>query len=272
MRLSNRALIVAWVLSGGLQNASAQAIQRTTAPPAAPSPPVALSAPGSAPAGTSIDRQDIHAQLRAVRYTTLSAEIGAVVKSLALQEGQRFKERTVLIVLDCGLLEAQRSKSSAELSSAKRSLEGYRRLTELNAAGLMELDLANSAVEKAEAELLMSQTQLSKCEVRAPFNGVVAEQRIREQQYVQPGTPLLDVLDDSAFELEFLAPSTWLHKLREGMNVRVHIEEARRAAVARILRVSPRIDPVSQSIKITATLEGPVGDLKAGMSGRVQIP
>jgi multidrug efflux pump subunit AcrA (membrane-fusion protein) len=79
-------------------------------------------------------------------------------------------------------------------------------------------------------------------------------------------------LDDSAFELEFLAPSTWMHRLREGMNVRVYIEEARRMAQARILRVSPRVDPVSQSVKVTATLEGPVSDLKAGMSAHLQVP
>lgn len=222
--------------------------------------------------GSGLDKQKIHAQLRALRYTTLSAEIGAVVKTLALQEGQRFESGTVLLVLDCSLLEAQRVKSSAELAGAKRSLEGYRRLAELNAAGLMELDLANNAVEKAQADLLMSQTQLSKCDIRAPFNGVVAERRIREQQYVQPGTPVLDILDDSAFELEFLAPSTWMHRLREGMNVRVYIEEARRMAQARILRVSPRVDPVSQSVKVTATLEGPVSDLKAGMSAHLQVP
>lgn len=232
-------------------------------PPPPPAPPAVTS---------GIDRQEIRAQLRPVRYTTLSAEIGAVVKTLELKEGQRFAAGAPLIKLDCGLHEAQRAKSVAELAGARRSLEANQRLAELNAAGLMELDLAKNAVEKAQAELLMSETQLSKCEIRAPFAGVVAEQRVREQQYVQPGTPLLDVLDDTAYELEFLAPSTWMPRLREGQVVRIQIDEARRAAFARILRVSPRIDPVSQSIKITATLQGPVHDLKAGMSGRLQTP
>ena len=100
----------------------------------------------------------------------------------------------------------------------------------------------------------------------------LAEQRIREQQYVQPGTPLVDVLDDSGYELEFLAPSTWLSRLRVGMVVRVQIDEVRRNGLARIVRISPRIDPVSQSIKVTAQLEGALGDLKAGMSGRLQMP
>ncbi len=219
-----------------------------------------------------MDRQEIRAQLRPIRYTTLSAEIGAVVQSILVKEGQRFGSGTTLIKLDCGLHDAQRAKSVAELAGAKRSLEANQRLAELNAAGLMELDLAKNAVEKSEAELRISDTQLSKCQIKAPFAGIVAEQRIREQQYVQPGTPVVDVLDDSGYELEFLAPSTWLSRLRTGMVVRVHIDEVRRSAQARIVRISPRIDPVSQSIKVTANLEGPMADLKAGMSGRLQLP
>jgi len=223
--------------------------------------------------GTSgVDRQEIRAQLRAIRHTTLSSEIGAVAQRILVKEGQRFEMGTPLIQLDCALHDAQRAKSTAELAGAQRSLQANQRLAELNAAGLMELDLAKNAVEKSQADLRISETQLSKCEIKAPFAGIVAEQRIREQQYVQPGTPLVDVLDDSAYELEFLAPSTWLSRLRVGMVVRVTVDEVRRNAVARIVRISPRIDPVSQSIKVVAHLEGPVADFKAGMSGRLQMP
>jgi membrane fusion protein (multidrug efflux system) len=223
--------------------------------------------------GTSgVDRQEIRAQLRPIRHTTLSSEIGAVAQRILVKEGQRFEMGTPLIQLDCALHDAQRAKSTAELAGAQRSLQANQRLAELNAAGLMELDLAKNAVEKSQADLRISETQLSKCEIKAPFAGIVAEQRIREQQYVQPGTPLVDVLDDSAYELEFLAPSTWLSRLRVGMVVRVTVDEVRRNAVARIVRISPRIDPVSQSIKVVAHLEGPVADLKAGMSGRLQMP
>lgn len=221
---------------------------------------------------SGMDRQEIRAQLRPLRYTTLSAEIGAVVQTILVKEGQRFAAGTPLIKLDCGLHDAQRAKSVAELAGAQRSLEANQRLAELNAAGLMELDLAKNAVEKSQAELRISETQLSKCEIKAPFAGIVAEQRIREQQYVQPGTPLVDVLDDSGYELEFLAPSTWLSRLRVGMVVRINIDEVRRNGTARIVRISPRIDPVSQSIKVTANLEGHMADLKAGMSGRLQMP
>lgn len=235
--------------------------------------PAQTPAPTSLPAASpGLERQEIRAQLRAIRYTTLSTEIGAVVQKILVKEGDRFNPGTSLLKLDCALHEAQRAKSAAELAGAERSLVANQRLAELNAAGLMELDLAKNAVDKALAELRISETQLTKCDIKAPFAGVIAEQRIREQQYVQPGTPLLDVLDDSGFEIEFLVPSTWMGKLRPGMPVKIHIDEIRRPHQARIIRISPRIDPVSQSIKVTASMEGSVRELRAGMSGRVQLP
>jgi membrane fusion protein, multidrug efflux system len=233
---------------------------------------MSLSVQAQTSMSSGLEKQEIRAQLRPIQYTTLSAEIGAVVKSIPVREGQRFEAGASLIQLECGLYEAQAAKSRAELAGAERSLQGNQRLSELNAAGMMELDLAKNAVDKSRAELQISETQLSKCEINAPFAGILAEQRIREQQYVQPGTPLIDVLDDSGYEIEFLAPSTWISRLRVNQVVRIQIDEARRVGVARVVRISPRIDPVSQSIRVTAQLEGPIKDLKAGMSGRLQMP
>ena len=39
----------------------------------------------------------------------------------------------------------------------------------------------------------------------------------------QPGQALLDILDDSALELEFLVPSRWLSWLHSGSEFQVHL-------------------------------------------------
>ncbi|PND66297.1 HlyD family efflux transporter periplasmic adaptor subunit, partial [Escherichia coli] len=84
------------------------------------------------------------------------------------------------------------------------------RLAELNSVGQLDLDLSRSAVNKARAEIGANQAVMAKCSVGAPFAGRVAEQKVREQQFVQAGQPLLDIIDDSVLELEFLVPSRWL--------------------------------------------------------------
>lgn len=87
----------------------------------------------------------------------------------------------------------------------------------------------------------------------------------------QPGQAVLDILDDSSLELEFIIPSKWLAWLKPGHKFQVRIDETQKAYPARIQRIGARIDPVSQSIKAIAVIDGQFADLLAGMSGKVEL-
>lgn len=225
-------------------------------------------APSAKPA---IERQEIRAQLLPRRYTTVAAEIGAKVNRLPIVEGGAFKSGQLLVSFDCTLPQAQLQKAQAELSSAEQTYKSNQRLAELNSVGQLELDLSQSAVLRARAEVGAHQAIMGKCGVAAPFSGRIAEQKVREQQYVQPGQPLLDIIDDSVLELEFLVPSRWLSWLRVGGKFEVQIDETRKSYPARFLRIGARVDPVSQSVKVAAAIDGKFPDLIAGMSGRVKV-
>ena len=255
--------------------------QAQTLPPVQMAPDRAPAAAGAMPLGSlppaalapraALERQDIRAQLMPRRFTTIAAEIGAKVSAIAVGEGGAFGAGEVLVRFDCSLQQAQLQKAQAELEGAEQTLQANQRMEQLNAVGQLELDLSKSAVNKARAEVGAHQAVLAKCEVAAPFAGRVAEQKVREQQYVQPGQPLLDILDDSALELEFLVPSLWLRWLRVGRAFEVQIDETRRTYTARLTRMAARVDPVSQSIKVSAAITGRHPELIAGMSGKVLL-
>jgi RND family efflux transporter MFP subunit len=251
-------VLVACVLCG---TSLAQGSRGIAADPVAP--------PSDAPAPAA--RAEIRAQVIPVRYTTLAAEIGARVRALPFGEAQAFKAGDVLVALDCSVQQAQREKARAELAGAEAALEANQRLSRLNAISELELVLAGTAAQRARAEIGAHDALIDKCTLQAPFNGRVAEQKVREQQYVQPGQALLDILDDSALEIEFLAPSSWLRWLRPGQPLRVSIDETRRTYPARFSRIGARVDPVSQSVKVSARIDGQFPELMPGMSGRVQV-
>lgn len=235
-----------------------------------PLPPA--SAPAAKPAASpAMARHDIRAQLMPRRYTTIAAEIGAKVSSLPVPEGGAFRAGQLLVQFDCSIQKAQLDKAQAELEGAEQTLQSNLRLEQLNSVGQLELDLSKSATNKAKAEVGANKAVLAKCQVGAPFAGRVAEQKVREQQYVQPGQALLDILDDSVLELEFLVPSVWLRWLKVGGAFEVQIDETRKTYPARFTRVGARVDPVSQSVKVAAAIHGKFPELMAGMSGKVLI-
>ncbi len=233
-------------------------------------PSAAVTVPRSV-SGSAMSRQDIRAQLMPRRYTTIAAEIGAKVSSLPVAEGGAFRAGQMLVQFDCSLQRAQLEKAEAELDGAEQTLKSNLRLEQLNSVGQLELDLSKSSANKAKAEVGANKAVLAKCQVSAPFAGRVAEQRVREQQYVQPGQAMLDILDDSVLELEFLVPSAWLRWLKVGGAFEVQIDETRKTYPARFTRIGARVDPVSQSVKVAAAIHGKFPELMAGMSGKVQI-
>ena len=228
-------------------------------------------APAALAADYGLERNEMRAQLSAHRYTTLSAEMGAKIRRLPVREGGRFARGQLLIEFDCTLQAAQLDKARAQLTMAQNTLQGNQRLAELNAVGRLELQNSEAEVSKAKADMAFLQATLEKCKVLAPFAGRVAEQKAREDQFVQPGVALLDILDDSQLELEFILPSRWLTWLKPGHKFSVRIDETGRNYPVRLLRLGARVDPVSQTVKAVAVIDGRYPDLIAGMSGQILL-
>jgi membrane fusion protein (multidrug efflux system) len=217
------------------------------------------------------DAPELRAQLAPRRYTTLAAEIGARVQRLTVRDGSTIRAGELLVEFDCSMQQAQFERAQVSLGAAEKQLATQRRLVELNATGRQELDQAEAEVGKTRAEMSQIKVQLGKCRITAPFSGRVAEQKVREQQFAQPGQALLEILDDSVLEVEFIMPSRWLAQVRTGSDVRIAVDETGREYPAKVQRVGAKVDPVSQSIKVVAAITGRPPELVAGMSGRVIV-
>lgn len=232
--------------------------------PAVPAPPRTAAKPG-------LEQRELRAQLLPRRFTTLAAEIGAKINRLPVQEGSAFKQGQVLVGFDCSLPQTQLDRAKAMLSGASKTWAANTRLAELNVIGKLELDVSEAEVMKNRAEVAATSAILSKCTVLAPFSGRVAEQKVREQQYVQPGQTLMEIIDDSVLELEFIVPSKWLAWLKPGYGFKVVIDETTKTYPAKVLRIGARVDPVSQSVKLVAAIDGKFPELISGMSGQVNL-
>jgi len=214
---------------------------------------------------------DIRAQLSPRDFTTLAAEIGAKVEKIGVREGEQFSKGQVLIAFDCSVQRAQLDEARATQVAADKTVAVNRRLLELQTIGRLEADVSFAESDKARAKVAAMLATASKCSVTAPFDGRVVEQKVRSQQYVQPGQALMDILDDSVLELDFVVPSKWLVWLKPGHEFKVAIDETGRAYPVKLIRVGARIDPVSQTVKVSGAIGGRFPELSAGMSGKVQL-
>jgi len=213
--------------------------------------------------------QVVRAQLVPRAFTTLSSETAARVDRISHRAGEHFQKGETLVEFDCVTQRAQVAKARAVLKAAEKTYAINKRLFDMKSLSGLELEVSAAEIDKAKADLAMADAMQSKCVVEAPFAGVVVDQKAREFQYTTPGQPLLEIVDDKALELEFIVPSAWLRWLKTGYAFSVAVDETGKTYHAHVELLGGRVDPVSESIKVTGTIDGDVQDLMPGMSGRV---
>lgn len=211
------------------------------------------------------------AQLTPRRASVLSTEIAGKIVTLPLREGEVFQEGQEIAGIECSAFNAKLAQARAQLARAQRKAEAIRLLDKRGATGKIDVDLAEIDVAAAEAEERLATIDVSHCSIKAPFSGRIAELKVQRYQFVSLGQPVVDILSDRELEVELLAPSRWLAWLKPGSKFVVHVDEQDKDIPAIVTRIGARIDPVSQSVKIYARVDGEFPDLVPGMSGIAKL-
>jgi predicted transcriptional regulator len=82
---------------------------------------------------------------------------------------------------------------------------------------------------------------------------------------------MLVILDDSALEIEIVAPSNWLTWLKTGQVLSILVDETNVEVIAKLDRIGAEVDPVSQTVKVFAKITESHTSILAGMSGTVSF-
>ncbi|VVE49734.1 efflux transporter periplasmic adaptor subunit [Pandoraea capi] len=232
----------------------------------APAAPPAASPVAPATAGDSNDSR-IRIQLVSRDQVDVSSEVAAKIASLPFRDGDAFRAGQTLVTLDCSLFSAQLRKAQADADGARDLLETNRKLQALRSIGDLEVQQAQAKQKSTAADVAYMQATVRKCSIAAPFDGRVSKRSAAPQQFAEPGKPLLTIVDTSHLELKMIVPSKWLGWLRTGHALSVQVDEVGKTYPAKVVRIGARVDPVTQTVDVTAALNGSAPELLPGMSG-----
>jgi membrane fusion protein (multidrug efflux system) len=224
------------------------------------------SVPGG-PASVPPSEAPIGVQVTARATAVIAAPMAGQLVEFPVSDGDAVTKEELLVRFNCAQQDAVLARARAELVKRQELLVTQKALKALNAYSKSDFTTAQNDVEVAKAELALAQTAVDNCTVKSPISGRVASTPVRNFQYVQAGTPLLDVVDDRDLELEFIVPSVWLRWLKPNAHARVQVTETGRTYDARIVRISGKVDAASQTVKIYGRFDGDAAALLPGMSG-----
>ncbi len=160
----------------------------------------------------SITRQNSYsATVEPLDTSALSAGLSAEILALDVRPGDRVNQGDRLALLDCRdahlgerVARADHARTEVELEFAKRQAERIAKLAASNIASeelkdtrATDVERARQAFEMADARLAEALLQVSRCEVRAPFDAVVTAQLASQGTRVAVGTPILEVVSQT---------------------------------------------------------------------------
>jgi len=273
--------------------------------PAHPAPAAADSAatqPDPAPPVRSADTHELLSVLSVEHQLDLATERDGVVVSVTRDEGSEVKKGDVLAQLDDRTLQIQLAKARDDLqvalnnvkykqSEVKAKAAALERQQKLNAAGLSsqadleqadfeakgtEFDLHSweANAEGSQEEIKRLEIELDQTRLRAPFTGAVVARYVREGQQVARGDKCFRVSQLAPLQVQFQVPESAERRPSRGSKVALAlVSDPNRPLSATVVKISPVVDPASDSYSVTAELS-PKGtaDLRPGMAVQVDWP
>lgn len=205
--------------------------------------------------------------LKASQTAEISANLTAQIETLPFKSGQYFKSGALLVQFDC-----TREHAEAEaLQHAHNALTvKHQNITELynaGAAGELEQSIALAEKQRAAADIKVAKARLTECEIYAPYSGYIQTRHVSAYDTAMAGEPLLSIIRSGRPEITLIAPSAWMRWMKAGMAFDFTIDETGGTHTAKVIRFGAAVDPVSQTIEVTAQFTSSAKDALSGMSG-----
>ncbi|MFP4696001.1 efflux RND transporter periplasmic adaptor subunit [Thiohalospira sp.] len=253
---------------------------------------------------------EVPGTVEARREFTVGARIASEVEEIHVDQRDRVEEGQLLAVLEDrelreGVAQAEQALVSArnqavaarstvervraELGKARRDYrrnqasEDYLADKELDASETA-LRTARAALEGAQADLAAREAEVARAEaaleeartrrgyarVTAKRPGLVIEREVESGEAVQPGTPLLRLIDPSTLWVNARVDETVVGRVEEGQPARIRLRSGPELA-GEVARVEPLSDPATRELAVDIAFQEPPERIILNEEARVTI-
>jgi RND family efflux transporter MFP subunit len=264
----------------------------------------AVSSAGSIPArstDTDDSKGDVLSVLSVEHQLDVTAQRDGMVVSVAKDQGATVTRGEILADLDDRTLQVDLIKARDDLQVAQNNvkykeaegkaktaaLQRQQQLRSLGLSSQADLEQADfearaaeydmhgweAMAESSQAEIHRIELELDETHLRAPFAGAVVGRYIRQGQQVAKGDKCFRVSQLAPLQVQFQVPESSRHPAHGAPVKLTLVDDPQRAMLARVVKISPVVDPASDSYNVTAELDGKgISDLRPGMAVRVFWP
>jgi len=221
---------------------------------------------------TSISEKiDVPGTLIANEATDIHPEISGRLVQLNVAEGKFVTKGSLLAKIYDGDLQAQLKKLEVQLDIAKTNEQRSAELLKIQGISKADYDASALNVSNIQADIDVTNANITKTEIRAPFTGKLGLKNISPGAYVTPLTVLASIQDVNQLKLDFTVPEKYSAQMNQGREVFFTTEGSGRTYSARIIATESSVTQDTRTLNVRSLVQNKDAALVPGSFARVML-
>jgi membrane fusion protein (multidrug efflux system) len=203
--------------------------------------------------------------------TEIRSEISGRVVQLNFDEGSYVKKGTLLVKLFDDDLQAQLQKLQVQLQIAEKTAERYRELLKISGISQQEVDLSELQVSNLKADIELVKVNISKTEIRAPFDGRLGLRSISLGAYISPSNLITTISQTDQLKMQFSVPEKYTPNMRKGRVVDFTVAGSEKKFKATIIATASTVEENTRTLQVLCAINNTDPILVPGAFARVAL-
>jgi membrane fusion protein, multidrug efflux system len=203
--------------------------------------------------------------VEAIEDATVSAENSGLILSIR-QRGEYVQKGEVIANMDARLSRAQFEAAKTSFELADDSYQRLRSLYEDEIISTQDYKNAKAQRDQAKAQMEQAEKQLSDTHIEAPFNGRIEERFVRTGELINPGMPVVRLVNTDLIRMTAGIPERYSGQIREGSPVYVRMRNQEGRIFDSVITFAGNVlDSATRTFPIEIEYENSSGVMKSEM-------
>ncbi|MFM9908380.1 MAG: efflux RND transporter periplasmic adaptor subunit [Chitinophagaceae bacterium] len=203
--------------------------------------------------------------------TDIRSEISGRIVQLNVKEGVNISKGALLIKLFDGDLQAQLRKLQVQLQIAEKTAERQKKLLEIGGISQQEYDLSELQINNLKADIELIKVNITKTEIRAPFNGRIGLKNISMGAYISPANIITTISQVNKLKLQFTIPEKYGSVVQRGQEVQFLLDGSLTTYKATVMATESSIEENTRSMTVRSVVNAIDKFLVPGSFAKVKM-
>lgn len=201
----------------------------------------------------------------------LRAEASGRITHIYFKEGSRVKKGQLLVKINDADLQATLLKQKYQLQVSTKEEGREKQLLAKGGVSQAEYDIALSTMNSNKADIEMTEAQIAKTEIRAPFDGKIGLKSVSEGSYISPTVPVASMQQIEPIKIDFSIPEQYMEQVAVGDNFTFKVQGSQNTFSGKIFAIEPKIDPSTRNVLIRGICDNKNDEVLPGAFAEVHL-